>query len=118
MNNIEALIADGGEITVGPIGPIECAATAADGHNALAMLVTAATVVLPFLSFLWDTTRPVRSSRHITSVVTRCALVRDWSLTFMANTSTGTCAGWLSSVAVIGKSFGSHDICPVARSNP
>ena len=39
MNNIEALIADGGEITVGPIGPIECAATAADGHNALAMLV-------------------------------------------------------------------------------
>lgn len=39
MNNIEALIAGGGEITVGPIGPIECAATAADGHNALSMLV-------------------------------------------------------------------------------
>ncbi len=39
MKNIEALIADGGEITVGAIGPIECAATAADGHNALAMLV-------------------------------------------------------------------------------
>ena len=39
MKNIEALIDDGGDITVGPIGPIECAATAADGHNALAMLV-------------------------------------------------------------------------------
>ena len=38
MKNIEALIDDGGEITVGRIGPIECAATAADGHNALAML--------------------------------------------------------------------------------
>ena len=39
MKNIEALIDDGGDITVGAIGPIECAATAADGHNALAMLV-------------------------------------------------------------------------------
>ena len=39
MKNIEALIEDGGNITVGAIGPIECAATAADGHNALAMLV-------------------------------------------------------------------------------
>lgn len=39
MKNIEALIDDGGDITVGPIGPIRCAATAADGHNALAMLV-------------------------------------------------------------------------------
>jgi len=39
VKNIEALIDDGGDITVGPIGPIECAATAADGHNALAMLV-------------------------------------------------------------------------------
>lgn len=39
MKNIEALIDDGGDITVGPIGPIECAATAADGHNALAILV-------------------------------------------------------------------------------
>ena len=39
MKNIEELIADGGEITVGAIGAIECAATAADGHNALAMLV-------------------------------------------------------------------------------
>jgi len=33
------LIADGGEITVGSIAPVECAATAADGHNALAILV-------------------------------------------------------------------------------
>lgn len=39
MKNIEALIEDGGEITIGAIGPVECAATAADGHNALAMLV-------------------------------------------------------------------------------
>ena len=39
MKNIEALIADGGEITIGAIYPIECAATAADGHNAIAMLV-------------------------------------------------------------------------------
>lgn len=39
MKHIEALIDDGGEITLGPVGPIECAATAADGHNTLAMLV-------------------------------------------------------------------------------
>jgi len=39
MKNIEALIADGGEITLGAIYPIECAATAADGHNSVAMLV-------------------------------------------------------------------------------
>ena len=39
MKNIEALIDDGGEITVGPVGPIECVASAADHHNALAMLV-------------------------------------------------------------------------------
>ena len=39
MKNIEALIDDGGEITLGAIGGIDCAATAADGHNSLAMLV-------------------------------------------------------------------------------
>lgn len=39
MKNIEALINDGGEITVGAIAGIDCAATAADGHNALAMLM-------------------------------------------------------------------------------
>ena len=39
MKNIEALIADGGEITLGAIYPIECAATAADNHNSVAMLV-------------------------------------------------------------------------------
>lgn len=38
MKNIETLIADGGEITVGRIHGIGCAATAADGHNSLAML--------------------------------------------------------------------------------
>jgi hypothetical protein len=39
MKSLEVLIEDGGEITVGAIGPIECAATAAGDHNALAMLV-------------------------------------------------------------------------------
>jgi hypothetical protein len=39
MKNIELLIEDGGDITVGPVGPVECVATAADGHNAIAMLV-------------------------------------------------------------------------------
>jgi len=39
MNNIEELIDDGGEIKIGAIGSIECVATAANGSNALAMLV-------------------------------------------------------------------------------
>ena len=39
MKNIEALIADGGEITLGATYPIECAATAADAHNSVAILV-------------------------------------------------------------------------------
>ena len=39
MKHIEALIADGGEITVGALWPHPCVATAADQHNALAMLV-------------------------------------------------------------------------------
>ena len=39
MKNIEALITDGGNITIGAIYPIECEATAADNHNAVAMLV-------------------------------------------------------------------------------
>lgn len=39
LKNIEALIAEGGDITVGALPPIDCAATAADGSNALAMLV-------------------------------------------------------------------------------
>ena len=37
--NIEALIEDGGDITLGALPPHECAATAADGSNCLAMLV-------------------------------------------------------------------------------
>ena len=37
--NIEALIDEGGEITLGALPPHECAATAADGSNCLAMLV-------------------------------------------------------------------------------
>ena len=39
MKNIETLIDDGGEITIGAIGSTPCAATAADQHNALTMLV-------------------------------------------------------------------------------
>ena len=38
MKNIEALIADGGDITLGRVDPVDCAATAADGHNSVAML--------------------------------------------------------------------------------
>jgi ribosome assembly protein YihI (activator of Der GTPase) len=38
-NYIEALIAEGGEITLGALPPHDCAATAADGSNCLAMLV-------------------------------------------------------------------------------
>jgi hypothetical protein len=37
--NIEALVDEGGEITLGALPPHECAATAADGSNCLAMLV-------------------------------------------------------------------------------
>jgi hypothetical protein len=40
MKNIEALIADGGDITIGAIYPFECVATAADSHNTVAMLVS------------------------------------------------------------------------------
>lgn len=39
MKNIEALIEDGGEITLGAGDANECWATANDGHNCLAMLV-------------------------------------------------------------------------------
>ena len=38
-NHIEALIGEGSEITFGALPPHECAATAADGSNCLAMLV-------------------------------------------------------------------------------
>ena len=39
MKNIEALIADGGDIAIGAVFPVGCAATAADNHNTVAMLV-------------------------------------------------------------------------------
>lgn len=39
MKNIEIFVDDGGGITIGPVGPVHCAATAADHHNAIAMLV-------------------------------------------------------------------------------
>jgi hypothetical protein len=36
---IESLVDGEGEVTIGRVGRIRCAAMAADGHNALAMLV-------------------------------------------------------------------------------
>lgn len=39
MKHIETLIAEGGNITLGTIYQIKCAATAADDHNSMAMLV-------------------------------------------------------------------------------
>jgi hypothetical protein len=39
MKNIEALIGDGGEITVGALAPFDCVASAADDSNCLATLV-------------------------------------------------------------------------------
>ena len=39
MKNIEFLIDGNGEITVGRVGPVRCAATAADEDQCLAMLV-------------------------------------------------------------------------------
>jgi len=39
MKHIEELIADRGTVSVGALWPHECVATAADEHNALAMLV-------------------------------------------------------------------------------
>ena len=39
MKNIDTLIGDGGEITVGARASVECVASAADHSNCLAMLV-------------------------------------------------------------------------------
>lgn len=39
LENIESLIDGNGEITIGSIGPIRCAATAVDEDQCLAMLV-------------------------------------------------------------------------------
>ena len=39
MNNIETLIDEGGNISVGALHPYGCVASAADEHNSLAMLV-------------------------------------------------------------------------------
>jgi hypothetical protein len=38
-SQIEWLVDGEGEITIGRVGRVRCAAVAADGHNALAMLV-------------------------------------------------------------------------------
>jgi hypothetical protein len=38
FQNIDALVKAGGEVTIGKIGPIRCAATAADEDQSLAML--------------------------------------------------------------------------------
>ena len=39
FENIDALVKGGGDITIGRVGPVPCAATAADGSQSLAMLV-------------------------------------------------------------------------------
>ncbi len=39
LPNIEFLIDGNGEITIGEVGPVACAATACNEHQALAMLV-------------------------------------------------------------------------------
>lgn len=39
LRNLEAFIDDGGHISIGPVEPFECVATAADESNFLAMLV-------------------------------------------------------------------------------
>jgi hypothetical protein len=39
FKNIEELVSGNGDITIGRIGPVRCAATAADGDQQLAMLV-------------------------------------------------------------------------------
>lgn len=75
MNSIEALIDDGGEITLGAVGNIECAATAADHHNTLAMLVRRDGETLTPCSSGWtepspsstrQARRPTRSTRPAT----------------------------------------------------
>ncbi len=37
--NIEAILEDGGDITVGRVGPIDCVASASTSHNCPVMLV-------------------------------------------------------------------------------
>ena len=39
MKNIETLIDDGGDISIGPVAGLTCVAAATDGYNCLAMLV-------------------------------------------------------------------------------
>ena len=39
FKNIDALVRGNGDITIGRIGPVRCAAVAADGDQQLAMLV-------------------------------------------------------------------------------
>ena len=39
MKYIELLLSDGGDISLGPVASYKCVASAADGNNALAMLV-------------------------------------------------------------------------------
>ena len=38
LGNVDWLISNGGEISLGPVGPVECAAVATDESNCLAML--------------------------------------------------------------------------------
>ena len=49
MKHIKEQIDDGGEITHGALAPFDCIASAADGSNALAMLVRRDSETLPAL---------------------------------------------------------------------
>lgn len=72
MKNIEALIDDGGEITAGAIASIPCAATAAVGSSALAMLVRREGGTLNALLKRLDTwTRPSPTSTKTANLPTR-----------------------------------------------
>mgnify|MGYP000237494145 CR=1 FL=1 len=39
MKNIETLVDEGGQISIGKLPPFDCVAAASDDHNCLAMLV-------------------------------------------------------------------------------
>lgn len=65
MKSIEALIADGGEITLGALDSFECVATAADGSNTLAMLVRRDGETINALMKRLDKDRPCLRERSV-----------------------------------------------------
>lgn len=49
MKNIETLIDEGSDVSIGPLTPLTCVAAASDGSNTLAMLVRRNGETLPTL---------------------------------------------------------------------